>query len=106
MYDAELPLPLNAQEDTDLYNYLVENLGITSAWLNGNDNNANGVWRDSYGNDITYFNWEQGQPDGETYLHYLSNTGGKWNDNIYTHDDNIVCQKLPFGTLFSSLSKL
>ena len=102
MYDAELPLPLNAQEDADLYNYLVENLGITSAWLNGNDNNANGVWRDSYGNDITYFNWEQGQPNGETYLHYLPNTGGKWNDNIYTHDENIVCRKLPFGTLFSS----
>ena len=96
MYNAEIPLPLNAQEDADYFNFITTKLGLTSSWLDGNNNNAHGVWLDSKGNNITYFDWEQGQPNGANVLHYRPNTGGKWNDHYNTYVENIVCQKTPF----------
>ena len=96
MYNAEIPLPLNAQEDVDYFNFITTKLGLTSSWLDGNNNNAHGIWLDSKGNNITYFNWEQGQPNGASVLHYRPNTGGKWNDHYNTYVENIVCQKTPF----------
>ena len=101
MYNSELPLPLNAEEDTDFYNYL-STIGLTSSWLDGTDEDEEGIWVDSYGNNITYFNWRSDQPDNnngnEHYLHYRPGWGGKWNDHLGTKVEHIVCQRLPLYT--------
>ena len=100
MYDSELPLPRDAQEDADFYNYLNE-INLTSAWLDGTDEEIEGEWVDSAGYNITYFNWYTNQPDNnkgrEHYLHYRPGWGGKWNDHVGTNVENIICQKLPIG---------
>ena len=103
MNNAELPLPLNAQEDADLYNYLKTNFNIKGAWLNAGNNNGKGVWYDSNGNEITYFNWNWDQPNGhkfggQPFIHYNAAWNGKWGDHYSTLAEHIVCQKLPFGS--------
>ena len=98
--DAYLPLPQNTEEDTDLYIYLMS-LDILSSWLDGTDETEEGIWLDSYGNNITYFNWRSDQPDNnggnEHYLHYRPGWGGLWNDHVATHTDHVLCQKPPLG---------
>ena len=97
---SELPLPQNAKEDTDLCNYL-NSKGYLSSWLDGTDEAEEGVWVDSNGDDITFFNWRADQPDNnngnEHYLHYRPGWGGVWNDHLATHNDHVVCQKPSFG---------
>ena len=106
MYNSELPLPLDAQEDADFYNYL-NKINLTSAWLDGTDEEIEGEWVDSNGFNITYFNWYTNQPDNnkgrEHYLHYRPGWGGKWNDHVGTNVENIICQKLPIGKLHLKL---
>ena len=103
---AELPLPQNAQEDTDLYNYL-NSINLVSGWLDGTDEAEEGVWLDSAGNNITFFNWRSDQPDNnngrEHYIMYRPGWDGLWNDHTGTHTDAVVCQKPAesVGELFS-----
>ena len=104
MSDAVLPLPLNAQEDTDYYNFL-NKINLLSSWLDGTDEAEEGIWVDGAGNNITFFNWRGDQPDNkderEHYLHYRPGWGGLWNDHDGGNVDHIVCQKEPTGeTLF------
>ena len=100
MYDAVLPLPLNAQEDTDFYNYL-NKINLPSSWLDGTDEDQEGIWHDSAGNNITFFNWRVDQPDNnkglEHYIHYRPGWGGFWNDHHGENVEHIVCQKEPTG---------
>ena len=83
----------------DLYEY-VQSLGILSIWLDGTDEAEEGVWLDSAGNNITFFNWRGDQPDNnngiEHYIHYRPGWGGVWNDHHGTHTDYVLCQKLSF----------
>ena len=89
-----------AQEDTDFYNYLAK-INLSSSWLDGTDQETEGIWLDSTGNNITYFNWRSDQPDNnngnEHFLHYRPGWGGKWNDHLASHKEHIVCQKPSFG---------
>ena len=107
--DAQLPLPLNIQEDMDLYSYL-NSLFLLSSWLDGTDEANEGNWVDSYGNNITYFNWRSDQPDNnggnEHFLHYRSGWNGMWNDHLATHIDHVLCQKPSFGKYFYFLNSL
>ena len=94
--DSKLPLPQTSQENTDLYNYL-NSIDLVSGWLDGTDETEEGIWLDSAGNDITFFNWRAEQPDNyngnEHFLMYRSGWGGTWNDHTGTHTDAVVCQK-------------
>ena len=76
--------------------------GLISSWLDGTDEAEEGIWLDSSGNEITYFNWRSDQPDNnnchEHFLHYRPGWGGKWNDHLGTKVENIICQKLPLST--------
>ena len=100
MSDAVLPLPLNAQEDTDFYNYL-NKINLRSSWLDGTDEADEGIWLDSAGNNITFFNWRVDQPDNndglDHYIHYRPGWGGVWNDHHGTHTDYVLCQKSSYG---------
>ena len=98
--DSELPLPDDDHEDMDLYDY-VQSLGILSIWLDGTDEAEEGIWVDSAGNNITFFNWREDQPDNnggrEHYIHYRPGWGGLWNDHHGENTDYILCQKQPTG---------
>ena len=98
--DSVLPLPDDDQEDMDLYDY-VQSLGILSIWLDGTDEAEEGIWVDSAGNNITFFNWREDQPDNnggrEHYIHYRPGWGGLWNDHHGENTDYILCQKQPTG---------
>ena len=100
MYNSKLPLPKNAQEDADFYSYL-NKINLLSSWLDGTDEDTEGIWLDSAGNNITFFNWRGDQPDNnhgqEHFLHYRPGWGGKWNDHWGTNVEHIVCQKDPIG---------
>ena len=92
--DSKLPLPKDAQENTELYNYAVS-LGAGRIWLDGTDEAEEGVWRDSAGNVITFLDWSSGQPDNagwrEHYLHMWY--GEQWNDIVQEHNEYVLCQK-------------
>ena len=98
--NAELPLPRDSKEDTDFYNYL-NSIGYLSSWLDGTDQVTEGIWLDSAGNKITFFNWRGDQPDNnsgkEHFIHYRGGWGGLWNDHLASHNDHVVCQKPSFG---------
>ena len=66
MSDAVLPLHLNAQEDTDFYNYL-NKINLLSSWLDGTDEDQEGDWVDGAGNNITFFNWHGDQSDNKDW---------------------------------------
>ena len=98
--NAELPIPRDSKEDTDFYNYL-NSIGYLSSWLDGTDQVTEGIWLDSAGNKITFFNWRGDQPDNnsgkEHFIHYRGGWGGLWNDHLASHNDHVVCQKPSFG---------
>ena len=79
----------------------MQSLGRLSIWLDGTDEAEEGVWLDSAGNNITFFNWRGDQPDNnngiEHYIHYRPGWGGFWNDHNEENVDHIVCQKEPTG---------
>ena len=79
----------------------MQSLGRLSIWLDGTDEVEEGVWLDSAGNNITFFNWRGDQPDNnnglEHYIHYRPGWGGVWNDHHGTHTDYVLCQKLSYG---------
>ena len=97
---AELPLPLNKQEDTDLYK-VIESFGLTQAALDGIDVTKEGVWRRSNGDQLTYFNWAKTQPNNwngqQDFLSYYKDGSGKWGDYEPFKVVNIVCQESTTG---------
>ena len=99
--NSTLPLPLNSQEDTDLYNSVTSVYGLTSTWIDGTDQATEGDWRDSNNNELTFFNWRSDQPDNnggnEHYIHYRPGWGGKWNDHHGTYTNPFVCAKELIG---------
>ena len=99
--NSTLPLPLNTQEDTDLYAALATAFALTTTWLDGTDQANEGDWRDSSNNKITFFNWRSDQPDNnggnEHYLHYRPGWGGLWNDHHGTYTNAFLCSKESIG---------
>ena len=99
---AELPLPLNKQDDTDLYK-VIQSFGLKQAALDGNDVAQEGVWRRDNGDLLTYFNWAQSvsgnsmQPNNwagrEDFLYYYKDGSGKWGDYSPTNVVSVVCEK-------------
>ncbi|XP_067686863.1 macrophage mannose receptor 1-like [Haliotis asinina] len=84
---------------------LMKEAGISdSIWIGLNDQNTNGhyVWQDN--SEVTYTNWNKGEPsDRYTYMHYnredcvsvLTNSGaalGRWNDERCSEKKGFVCQ--------------
>ena len=93
--NAKVPLPKNDQENTDLYKS-IQQLGLNSCVLDGNDVAREGQWVDSSGNLIPYTNWngQFGEPNGgrsENYLQYKDSN--KWNDASAEFEENVVCEK-------------
>ena len=95
--ESKLPLPLNAQEDIDLYASLQNLYSLTSAWLDGTDQVDEGIWLTNDGSPITFFNWRNGIADNnngvEHYMQYHSKWDGLWNDHHGSHVGPIVCSK-------------
>ena len=112
---AFLPIPRNEQEDRDFYAAIQSGeLGqLGHVALDATDAVNEGVWVDSTGNTLNYFNWGTGQPDNangvEHYLHYTINIG-TWNDNVDGFIADVVCwkpeingkfcEKLTFSSVF------
>ena len=94
---SKLPLPLTADEDTDLYAAIQSLYSLTSAWLDGTDQVDEGTWLTSVGNRITFFNWKNGIADNnngvEHYIQYHSKWDGLWNDHHGSHVAPIVCSR-------------
>ena len=95
-FEAELPLPLKKEENTDLFK-VVQSFGLKQAALDGNDVAEEGVWRRSNGDLLTYFNWKDSAPSNwqgdQHYLSYNKQEKGEWNDVAATQVGNIICQK-------------
>ena len=101
---SSLILPKNEQEHKDLF-AAVQSLGQLNdvIALDGSDVINEGVWVDSTGSTLSYFNWNPIEPNGgrrENRLHYwlgLTNnphrTPGTMND--YTDDiiSTVICSK-------------
>ena len=94
-FEAELPLPLNKEENTDLYK-VVQSFGLAQAALDGNDVAQEGVWRRSNEDLLTYFNWKSSAPNNyggtQHYISYTPGGTGEWND-IWNEIRDVICQK-------------
>jgi len=99
---AKVPLPLSDAENDEYYNAFLalganEENNIKVA-LGLNDVAIEGEWRGFTGNQVTYTNWFDGQPDNhldmEDYVSMRIDTG-KWYDcgKVYCGYVLIICEK-------------
>lgn len=86
------------EENTFLYNYLVS-MGLSGAYFGLSDVNMEGNWVWCTGEEVTFTNWDSGEPNNEGRKeHYglfdFSHNDGKWNDGSYRSgtDTNFVCE--------------
>ena len=102
-WDANVPLPRNAQEDRD-FDSLFKSFGLEFAILGTTDLKKEGEWRDLDGKLIRYTNWYPSEPSnsglytqgGENYAQWRAFANGKWNDDGPAAElENYVCEKLP-----------
>ena len=98
---ASLPLPRNEKEDTDLY-AAVQSLGsLGRVALGATDVETEGIWVDSNGDSLTYFNWHTDgtivEPNNQNgiqhFMLYLPMYNGKWGDRNGKVNVDVVCQK-------------
>jgi hypothetical protein len=64
-------------------------------WLDGTDEQQEGVWLFSDGTKLTYFNWGSGQPnnvDGREHGLVLQRSDGKWLDSEQSLKQGAVCE--------------
>ena len=100
---AELPLPENQIQNDDMlkaFKHITPN-GLIVIGLN--DKEQEGKWVKSNGEKVTYFNWDENEPnnalDGENYAIFriYSSIGGhegKWNDHgDLTSYFPVICQR-------------
>ena len=86
---------MNKQEDIDIY-AAIKAMNIRDAALDGNDLMNEGVWKTSKDKTLTYFIWNQGQPDNWGGAeHCLTYQAGYMNDQPCTSIHNIVCVRPP-----------
>ena len=70
-FNATVPLPRNAKQNDDYraaFNAMGATLGVT---LDINDVDNENDWRDSAGNQITFFNWKAGWPANNLNADYV-----------------------------------
>ena len=111
---AQLPLPENRKQNKDMLKAFNE---MTYGLYNGtynyydsrivlgvNDKENEGKWVKSNGENVTYFNWDENEPnnalDGENYATFrifpgIWGGGGKWNDNgDLNYYFPVICQRI------------
>ena len=98
---SSLILPRSEQEDKDLFAAL-QSLGQLNEFiaLDGNDIANEGMWVDSTGSKLNYFNWSAREPNNlegrENHLHYWNqgtSRDGQWNDISGDNISSVVCSK-------------
>ena len=57
----KLPLPKTKEENTELYNFMVSS-NITRIWIDLNDAETDGDFRDREGNVTNFYSWLSNQP--------------------------------------------
>lgn len=86
------------EENTFLHDHLVS-MGLSGAYFGFSDVNIEGNWRWCTGEEVTFTNWDSGEPNNEGRKeHYglfdFSHNEGKWNDGSYRSgtDTNFICE--------------
>ena len=99
-FDAVLPLPRNDIESADLYAAAVLLGDPVLVALGATDVIDEGVWVDSTGSKLTYFDWPPTEPNNmngaEHYLHFHQPwkvEEGKWNDHVGSFTTSVICEK-------------
>lgn len=74
------------QETHELIIKLAEGLKV---WIDGSDEEVEGLWKFSNGEKMEYKNWLKGQPDNYRRRedHLIINPDGKWNDYTITSSE-------------------
>ncbi|MEO5379037.1 MAG: C-type lectin domain-containing protein [Magnetococcus sp. DMHC-6] len=92
---AHLATITSQEEDNFVYNFIIENGGISS-WFGASDAESEGTWKWITGEPWNYTNWHtsSGEPNNsgdEDYLSNYSNLIG-WNDDKYYSIASSICE--------------
>ena len=92
--NAKLPLPLNDNENRDIF-ALKDEFKMSKFVLDGDDTLVEGEWRDSDENLLVYFNWDTNQPNNYgKKQHYITiEKGGVWADDQGSKIRDVICEK-------------
>ena len=106
---AKLPLPENQNQNEDMLKAFKQMLYYEGYYdgsivIGLNDKRNEGNWAKSNGENVTYFNWDENEPnnalDGENYATFrifpgIWGGGGKWNDNgDLNYYFPVICQRI------------
>ena len=95
---ASVPLPRNETENIDLYDAFFS-LGkfqtLKQIALGANNANKEALWLDSDGQMLNYTNWYLDELKNLTgsYLQYVSDLNGKWDDTSAENITSVICEK-------------
>lgn len=75
-------------ENDFIYNYLTSDVGYESAYIGFSDHLNEGDWQWVTGEEVTYTNWHQNEPNGESSnedygMFYYKYSDGTWNDGDF-----------------------
>ncbi len=76
---------VTSQEENDVVHELILALGYSgyTCWINGTDENNEGIWLFDDGKEMPYLNWDEGEPNshqGNEQDYLAMNGAGKWDD--------------------------
>ena len=88
----------DAQENDDITE-LIQNSSKDELWIGFIDINREGVWKDVFGNQLSYTNWAQDEPNNSLHIEdyaLIKKADGKWNDfkgfGGYYHSMGFICE--------------
>lgn len=80
---------ITSKDENDfVYNYLTSDFGYESAYIGFSDHLNEGDWQWVTGEEVTYTNWNQNEPNGENTnedygMFYYKYSDGTWNDGDF-----------------------
>ena len=95
IYCEELGGHLATITSLDEDNYLLRKLSelsISSCWIGGTDSANEGVWTWVTGEEFSYANWGNGEPNNQGNEDYIEIGGTSWNDKYSVDTLGFICE--------------
>jgi outer membrane protein assembly factor BamD (BamD/ComL family) len=83
---------IDNKEENDFISGLVNRIGGDITWIGANDIEKHGTWVWDNGKQVTFFNWDNGQPNGTEEIYLGINKQGKWHDCDATAKFPFICE--------------